>query len=407
MVVNTPAIGDEHARLARRYAELVIRVGANVTSGQHVFIQSTVENASFARAITAAAYDAGAAYVDVHYRDDVVRRSFIEAADDETLMYSPPWLMRRLESMHELRGAEILIVGDPAGPFDGIDQQRLGRAQPHDYVKRLMEIRSQERSINWTIVAGPNEGWAEQVYGTGDLGALWAAVARAVRLDEPDPVATWHEHLARLRGRAEDLNQRRFDALRFRGPGTDLTVGLLGVSQWVTGDSKTSDGRRFCNNLPTEEVFTTPDPMRTEGVVRATRPFMPRPGLVVEGLSLRFEQGRIVDVDATRGAEIVRGHLATDPNAPFLGEVALVDGDSRVGQLETTFYNTLLDENAACHIAYGSSIAKATNFKPGGNKAAIHADLMIGGPNILVDGLDREGHATPLMRDDVWLLNES
>jgi aminopeptidase len=308
--------------------------------------------------------------------------------------------------MNELGAAEILIVGDPTpGLFAGVDEQRLGRSQPHDFVKRLMEIRLLERTVNWTIVAAPSTGWAEQVFGTPDLDALWKAMTRVVRLDEPEPVLDWQAHLARLRDRAEILNQRHFDALHFLGPGTDLTVGLLDVSRWVTGDSETTDGRRFCINLPTEEIFTTPDPKRTEGVVRATRPFTPRPGLLVEGLSLRFEAGRIVDLRASRGEEIVRSHLATDPTAPFLGEVALVDGDSRVGQLHTTFYNTLLDENAACHIAYGTSHPKGTNFKPGGNTSAVHADLMIGGPDIVVDGLNRDRNRTRIMRDDAWVLS--
>ena len=383
----------------------MVRVGANVSVGQHVFVQTVVENAPFARAVAAAAYDAGASYVDVLYADQFVRRSFIEKAEDEMLRYSPPWLMSRVEAMHELHAAEILILGDPTpGLFAGTDQSRLGRAQPRDLFKRLMEIRSIERTINWTIVAAPSAGWAEQTFGTPDLAALWKAIERAVRLDEDDPLASWQEHLARLRERAETLNQRHFDALHFQGPGTDLTVGLLDVSHWVTGDSATIDGRQFCNNLPTEEVFTTPDPHRTEGVVQATRPFTPRPGLVVEGLSLRFEGGKIVDLHASYGEEIVRSHIASDANASLLGEVALVDGDSRVGQLHTTFYNTLLDENATCHIAYGASLPKGTNLQPGGNRATVHSDLMIGGPDVLVDGLDRDGDRTPILRDDVWLL---
>jgi aminopeptidase len=401
-------VNADQTELARRYADLVVRVGANVRAGQHVFVTCAVEHASVARAVTASAYAAGACYVDVHFRDDFVRRSFVEAANDDMLTYTPPWLLDKLEWMHELRAAEILLVGDTnPGVFDGLDERRLSRSQPLELVRRLMEVRLRQRSVNWTIVAAPNEVWAEQVFGTRDLGALWEAVARAVRLDEPDPVASWQQHLARLRDRADALNRAGFDSLHFHGPGTDLTVGLLDVSRWVTGDSETTDAWTFCNNLPTEEIFTTPDPARTEGVVRATRPFIPRPGLVVEGLSLLFAAGKIVEVRATRGEGIVMGHLATDAGAAFLGEVALVDGDSRVGRLKRTFYNTLMDENAACHIAYGASFPKATNFRPGGNESTVHADLMIGGPNIDVDGLDRTGRATPLLRDDVWVFGEA
>jgi len=404
-VPDTPGI-DQFADLESRYAELVVRVGANVAPGQHVFVTCVVENAPFARAVVAAAYAAGARYVDVNYRDEVVRRTFVESADEEMLGYTPPWLLARIESMHELRGAEILIVGDATpGLFERVDETRLGRSQPHAFVKRLMEIRLSERTVNWVIVAAPSEGWAEQVFGEPELDALWQALERAVRLDEPDPVASWRRHLDLLRDRADALNRRRFDALHFRGPGTDLTVGLLDVSHWVTGDSETVDGRRFCNNLPTEEVFTAPDPERTEGIVRSTRPFSPRLGLVVEGLSLRFERGGIVDVQASTGEEIVRSHIATDEGASLLGEVALVDGDSRVGQLGTTFYNTLLDENATCHIAYGASFPKATNFQPGGNTSSVHADLMIGGPQVDVDGLDRDGWRTPILREDAWVLD--
>ena len=398
-------VDDPGSQLVEEYAELAVRVGANVGAGQHVFVQTQLENAPFARAVAAAAYAAGARFVDVHYADQVVRRSFVEAAGEEMLDYSPPWLLRRIESMHELRAAEITIFGDPTpGLFAAVDGDQLGRAHPREYARRLMEIRSFDRTINWTIVAAPSPGWAEQVFGAPDLERLCEALRKAVRLDEPDPIAAWRAHLDRLNRRATSLNRRRFDALRFRGPGTDLTVGLLEVSHWVSGDSETIDGRRFCTNLPTEEVYTTPDPARTEGIVRATRPLTPRPGLVVEGLSLRFEQGRIVELHARSGEEILHGQLALDPRAPFLGEVALVDGDSRVGKLHTTFYNTLLDENATCHIAYGASFPRATSYQPGGNTAPVHADIMIGGPELIVDGITRDGTTTAILRNDIWLL---
>jgi aminopeptidase len=389
--------------LSRLYAELAVRVGVDVGHGQHVFVQTDVEHASFARDVVDAAYRTGASLVDVYYTDQLVRRSFLEAADEEMLTYSPPWLVQRVESMRELHGAEILVTGHPSpGAFAGIDEKRIGRARPLEYVKRLMAARG--KAVAWTIVAAPSTGWAEHVFGTSDLEPLWRAIERVVRLDEPDPVASWREHLAHLRQRAEVLNQHHFDALHFQGPETDLTIGLLDVSRWICGGAKTDDGRSYCANLPTEEVFTTPDPSRTEGFVRATRPFLPKPDVVIDDVSLRFEEGRIVELHASSGEDILRSELESDARAPFLGEVALVSGDSRVGELKTTFFNTLLDENATCHIAYGFSIPRATNFQPGGNTASVHADLMIGGPEVSVEGLDRNGNATPILREDVWLL---
>jgi aminopeptidase len=405
MTCDGHGIDNDPAQSMRRYAELAVRVGANVATGQPVFVQAPVEHAPLAREVALAAYDAGASFVDVNYTDAVVRRLFVEAAGEELLSYSPPWLLSRLESAHELRAAEVLLVSPPdPALFAGLDEDRIGRAQPKQYMKRMMEIRAREQTVNWTLVAAPGAAWAEQLFGRPDLGRLWQLVEQAVRLDDPDPIGSWRTHLAGLEARADELNRWRFDTLHFRGPGTDLTVGLLDVSCWATCLSKTLDGREYCINLPTEEVFTTPDPVRTEGTVRATRPFIPMAGAVVEGLALRFEEGRIVDVRARSGEEIVRAQLEGDPNAPFLGEVALVDADSRVGRLGTIFGHTLLDENATCHIAYGNAIPKGTNYRPGGNSAPLHADLMIGGSEIDVDGIDPEGHATPIIRDGAWML---
>jgi aminopeptidase len=270
-----------------------------------------------------------------------------------------------------------------------------------------------ERHINWTIISYPNEGWAQTIFGEPDVDQLWTDVERAVRLDEPDPVSAWNEHIDRLDARCRALNERRFDAIRFRGPGTDLTVGLNKTSQWVSGNSETTFGRRHVPNVPTEEVFTTPDWRRTQGTVRSTMP-LALPGNIIRDLELRFVDGRVVDVKASTGEDYVRTQIAADDGAARLGEVALVDGTSRVGQIGHIFFNTLFDENATCHIAYGAGIAycvdgtveldDAAQLEAGVNQSTVHTDFMIGGPEVDVDGVTESGETIPLIRNDEFQL---
>jgi aminopeptidase len=388
------------------YAELIVHIGANVQPGQLVDVVAGPEHASIVREVARASYRAGARYVDVRYVDPHLRRALIEsAAGDDVLSWTPPWLLSRERTFGDERAAVVVLTGD-AEPnlLADLPGDRVGRA-------RMIELAEEtsrqitERLGNWTVVGVPNEGWARQMFGEPDVERLWGLVEHCVRLDEPDPVAAWRTHIETLGRRSDALNSLGVDALRFHGPGTDLTVGLLPESRWLGVESTTVDGIVYVANMPTEEVYTTPDARRTEGVVSSTMPLSVY-GRIVTGLKVRFSEGRIVEVDADEGAEVIRGQLETDERAGFLGEVALVDGSSRIGQTGLTFFDTLYDENATCHVAYGGAYAEAVEggMIEGVNDSSVHTDFMIGGPEVAVDAITRDGTVVPLLRDNAWQL---
>jgi aminopeptidase len=386
-----------------RYAELVVRVGANVQPGQEVNVLANVEHYDVARALTRQAYRAGASYVNVLYGDPHVRKAMIELGPDEALTYSPMWQKAFFGAMSG--NAMIGTTGNPEPELlADLDGERVGRAVPHEIVQIRMQQMS-ESAVNWCGVGAPTAGWAKQVFGEPDVERLWEKVAFCMRLDEPDPPAAWREHLARLEERTDRMNELRPDALRYRGPGTDLTVGLLPKVRWVSGATDTSTGIRYVANMPTEEVFTSPDARRTEGTIRSTVP-LPLFGQIVRGLTLTFEQGRAVRVEAETGAELVRSHFASIENADRLGEVALVTKESRVGQSETIYYDPLFDENATCHVAYGTGFPFLADGEPGEglNMANMHVDFMVGGPDLEVDAVLADGAVVPLIRNEEWQL---
>jgi len=275
---------------------------------------------------------------------------------------------------------------------------------PQELVQLQVEMLG-ENAVNWCGISAPSEAWAERVFGEPDIERLWELVAFCMRLDEQDPVEAWRAHVARLKERSAHLNELRPDALRYRGAGTDLTVGLLPNVRWMSGSLDTSGGIEYVANMPTEEVFTSPDARRTEGRIRSTRP-LPLSGQIIRGLELTFEGGRAVRVEAETGADLVRSHLATIENADRLGEVALVTKESRVGEAGLLFYETLFDENATCHVAYGAGLPFLLESEPDGgfNVANIHVDFMVGGPELEVDAVLADGTELPLIRSEEWQL---
>ena len=395
-----------------RYADLIVRIGANIQPGQTLFVNAGCEHVELVRALARSAYSAGAGYVDVRYADQHVRRAMIELGPDEALTATPDWLVDRAAA---LDGNAIVMIAGEGEPelLADLDQDRVGRARPVALIQKMVEIQNR-RGVNWTIAAFPTAGWAEQVFGKPDVERLWDAIALAVGLDEDDPVAAWREHTARLRARCSQLDTLGLAALHFKGPGTDLTVGLLSESRWVGGGIDTASGIPHVPNLPTEEVFTAPDARCTEGTVSSTRP-LSLGGTIVRDLVVTFKGGEIVEVSASSGENAVRGQLETDVSAKRLGEVALVDGESRVGRQGITFLNTLFDENATCHIAYGATVMfsapdlvglDAEELRArGANVSSVHTDFMIGGPEVAVDGITTDGREIPLLREDTWQLS--
>jgi aminopeptidase len=387
-------------------AELVVRLGANVRPGQIVAVSSEPGKEQVARAIAKAAYRAGARFVDLNVFDVHFKRARALNADPETLDFVPEWYGQRIRALGENRAATIALTG-PVAPrlMADVDPKLLGR-DVLPSVRESAEVIN-ARLINWTAAPCPTAGWAQLVHRDLDpeeaLDTLWREIARVCRLDEPDPIVAWNARLDRLIEVTRRLDALALDTVRLQGPGTDISIGLLGGSRWQAARVATVDGIVHVPNIPTEEVFTTPDPARVDGYVTSTKPLFTS-GAVINGLRVEFKSGRAVSVEADEGAGTVKALTERDEGADRLGEVALVDREGRIGQLGTVFFDTLLDENAASHIALGSGLEFAVEGQDRDrvNRSGIHVDFMIGSDEVAVTGLLRDGSEVPLLRGGVW-----
>ena len=393
-----------------RFADLVVRAGVNVQPGQGVVLRSDTAHLEIARAVVEAAYQAGAAWVEPVFTDGPMRRSAVDHATVEQLSASRPWALERIEEWRRGHAASIALVGDPDPHlFDGADPAKVA-AHPSAEAQAIR--RAYFNGMRWTIAAAPNPGWARQVFGEPDVERLWAAVATAMRLDSDDPVAEWQRRSDTLAARGRKLDELKLTEVRYVGDGTDLTVGLPADVRWTGGGMVDDDGISYLPNLPTEEVFTSPDRRRADGTIRLTKPVVIA-GKLVTGLRATFEGGRITDVTADSGADVVLAQLSADEGARSLGEVSLVDRESRIAKAGIVFHNTLFDENAGCHVAWGQSFPFAIGGGPamtegqraalGLNMSGVHTDVVIGGDGITVTGTG-PGGTVEIIRGDEWVL---
>ena len=390
----------------KRLADLLVGFGTNIRPGQLFGVTAYLGMEDVARAVVRSAYEHGAKYVDVFWWDLLVKRERLELADADTLEFIPPWMEQRMQWLSDEHAARVSLTGTNAEVFDGLDPARTGR-DLLPYLPSVPRIVN-ERTTNWTVGPSPNVSWARRVHPelepAAALEKLWDEMVYVLRLDTDDPVDAWRERMKVIVASADRLTERRFDAIHFKGPGTDLTIGLMPSSKWLGADFETVDGLTHYPNLPTEEVFTTPDPERVDGYVSATMP-LELYGSFMDGIRIEFEGGRAVKVDAETGADSLRATVAKDDGASRLGEIALVDKEGRIGPLGTVFFETLLDENAASHIALGNAYSfpvEDEGERERINKSGIHVDFMIGSNEVDVDGITRDGDRVPVLRGGSW-----
>lgn len=404
------------------YGDLAIKVALNLQRGQRLIILGPLatgvsfEAGPLVRQIAASAYRAGAPLVEVVWGDEALLLTRFAHAPHESLSEFSTWLPKALTEHVEAGHAVLsiyandpdLLKNEPPEAVGALQQATSRAMQP------FRELISRNQT-NWAVIAAAGSGWAAKVFPDRrpdeQIARLWEEINRLCRLDRPDPVAAWQKHIDELAARADYLNRQHYDALRYSGPGTEVTIGLPVAHVWVSGHTISRSGIQFTANLPTEEVFTIPHKDRVDGTVRSTKP-LSYGGTLVEDFSLRFSEGRVVDVKASRGETVLRQLVETDAGAGRLGEIALVPHSSPVSQSGRLFYNTLFDENAATHVALGAAykftlrgaelMDEDAFGRAGGNRSVIHVDFMIGSAELDIDGVHANGTSEPLMRRGEW-----
>jgi aminopeptidase len=407
----------EFANHLDRLAEVAVRAGLGLAVGQELVMTATLDALPLARRITEHAYKAGASVVTTLFADEEAALLRFRHGADAGFDTAPAWLYEGMAEAYRAGAARLAITGnDPAllSKEDPEKVSRVNRATSKAYRPALELITRDE--INWTIVASATPAWAAAVFPdlppAEALARLWRAIFAASRVDHSSPLTAWKEHDANLHARADRLNGKRYSALHFCGPGTDLRVCLADDHLWLGGGSTARNGRYCIPNMPTEEVFTTPHKDRVEGRVVSTKP-LSHQGTMIEGISVEFQAGRIVEARAARGNQVLQRMIETDDGARRLGEVSLVPHSSPIASSGLLFMNTLFDENAACHIALGQAysmcvkngenLTEAELDARGANKSLIHVDWMIGSNRIDVDGVTAEGNLDPVMRSGEWV----
>ncbi|MCX5613772.1 aminopeptidase [Bombella saccharophila] len=411
-----PTSSFTHDQLLDRLAEVAVRTGLNITPGQQLVITAGLEAVPLIRRITTHAYKAGASLVTTLYQDDETTLARFHHAREESFDTAAGWLANGMAEAFRNGAARMAITGGNPTLLKGQNPEHISRASRASSAahRPAMELIT-SFDINWNIIACATPAWAQQVFPhlpeDEALAALWKGIFHASRVDVADPVAAWAEHNKTLHARAAMLNDARFDALHFTGPGTDLTVGLADGHLW-TGGAEAAGNGVVCNpNIPTEEVFTTPHCARVEGTVSSTKPLFHQ-GSLIDGIQVRFEKGRIVEAHAQKGEDVLQRILESDEGARRIGEVALVPHSSPISQSGILYQNTLFDENAACHIALGQAYTKCMIdpeglsedelIARGANHSMIHIDWMIGSGEIDIDGV-KDGQHVPLMRAGEWV----
>ncbi|HSY72660.1 MAG TPA: aminopeptidase [Alloacidobacterium sp.] len=418
--MTTAALATEqltHEQKLDRLAEVAVCVGLGLERGQELVMTASLDALPLSRRITEHAYRAGASLVTTLFSDDETALMRYRFAPDESFDRAPAWLYDGMGAAFKSGAARLAIAGANPSLLSNEDPDKVGRANravSKAYRPALELITRHE--INWTIVASATPAWAAAMFPDdapdAALAKLWDAIFASSRVDADDPVAAWKTHDAGLHKRADFLNQKRYAALQYRGPGTDFRLGLSDGHLWLGGGTTAGNGAYCIPNMPTEEVFTTPHKDRADGTVTATKP-LSHQGTMIEGIQVRFEGGRIVEARATKGQEVLQKLIDTDDGARRLGEVALVPHSSPIAASGLLFFNTLFDENAASHIAlgqaYSSCLIDGDKLTPeqlaarGANDSLIHVDWMIGSDQLDIDGVTASGTAEPLMRKGEWV----